>query len=52
VPENWNIILNRSGVFGGFTDNRPKNLKPAPDAKPVYMDLEAVFGGGELRCYE
>jgi len=52
VPETWNIILSRDGVFGGISDNRPKNILKASNGKTVYLNIEAVFGGGELRCYE
>lgn len=51
VPSDWNIMIQKTGVFGGFVDKRVFNsLKP--DGKVVVMELEAVFGGGEIKCYE
>ncbi|MDR0541366.1 MAG: cell wall-active antibiotics response protein [Dysgonamonadaceae bacterium] len=51
VPDDWNIILQKTGVFGGFVDKRPRNIE-ADKEKIVILELEAVFGGGEIRCYE
>jgi len=52
VPEDWNILINKTGVFGGWSDNRPKNQVRHLGGKLVIMELEAVFGGGEIKCYE
>jgi predicted membrane protein len=52
VPDDWNIIMQKTGVFGSFTDNRPRNVVQSANGKPVYLELEAVFGGGEIKCYE
>ena len=53
VPEDWNIIMQKTGVFGSFTDNRPRNIAQSSSlGRQVYLELEAVFGGGEIRCYE
>jgi predicted membrane protein len=52
VPEDWNIMIQKTGVFGSFTDNRPCNASQTANGKPVYLELEAVFGGGEIKCYE
>jgi hypothetical protein len=51
VPQEWNIIIQKTGVFGGFTDRRPYN-KVQLNNKIVVMELEAVFGGGEIKSYE
>jgi len=52
VPEDWNIVVQKTGVFGGFTDNRPNRVLQVSSDKLVVLELEAVFGGGEIRCYE
>jgi len=53
VPDDWNIIIQKTGVFGSFTDNRPRNIvQSSSSGKQVYLELEAVFGGGEIKCYE
>jgi predicted membrane protein len=51
VPLEWNILIQKTGVFGGFVDKRPGNLHPE-EGKTVILELEAVFGGGEIKCYE
>ena len=53
VPDDWNIVMQKTGVFGSFTDNRPRNVvQSSSTGKQVYLELEAVFGGGEIKCYE
>ncbi|MDR2683253.1 MAG: cell wall-active antibiotics response protein [Dysgonamonadaceae bacterium] len=51
VPDDWDIIVRKSSVFGGFVDKRPLNIEVDKEKK-VILELEAVFGGGEIRCYE
>jgi predicted membrane protein len=51
VPEDWNIMIQKTGVFGGFVDSRPNNREVNED-KLVIMELDSVFGGGEIKCYE
>ncbi|MDR2805983.1 MAG: hypothetical protein LBB85_10195 [Dysgonamonadaceae bacterium] len=54
VPEEWNIIVQKTGVFGSFIDSRPRNaVRLAKEKeKVVILELEAVFGGGEIKCYK
>jgi len=52
VPDDWNIMVQKTGAFGGFTDNRPNRILKVSDDKLVVLELEATFGGGEIRCYE
>ena len=52
VPEDWNIVIQKTGAFGGFTDNRPNRVLKIVSNKLVILELEATFGGGEIRCYE
>jgi predicted membrane protein len=53
VPEDWNIILQKTGVCGGFVDSRSARvIAEANPNKSVIFELEAVFGGGEIKCYE
>jgi len=52
VPDDWNIVVQKTGVFGGFTDNRPNRVLQVSGNKYVVLEVEALFGGGELRCYE
>ncbi|GHT55979.1 hypothetical protein AGMMS49982_22470 [Bacteroidia bacterium] len=53
VPEDWNIIIQKECVFGGFVDSRPAQVVAAANKdKLVILEVEAVFGGGEIKCYE
>jgi predicted membrane protein len=52
VPEDWNITILKTGVFGGFVDSRPNRVLQSSGNKLVVLELEAVFGGGEIKCYE
>jgi len=52
VPDDWNIMVQKTGVFGDFSDNRPNRVLQATGDKLVVLNVEAVFGGGEIRCYE
>ena len=52
VPDDWNIMVQKTGIFGGFTDNRPNRVLQVSSDKLVLLEVEAVFGGGEIRCYE
>jgi predicted membrane protein len=52
VPDDWNITIQKTGVFGGFADNRPNRVLQVASNKLVILEVEAVFGGGEIRCYE
>jgi len=49
VPNDWNIFIQKTGVFGGFVDNRPQN-SGIDKGKTVILELEAIFSGGEIRC--
>ncbi|MCL1937775.1 MAG: cell wall-active antibiotics response protein [Candidatus Azobacteroides sp.] len=52
VPEEWKIIVQKNGVFGGFNDNRPRNIMQSASSKIVILEIDAIFGGGEIKCYE
>ncbi|MDR0413325.1 MAG: hypothetical protein LBH61_05960 [Dysgonamonadaceae bacterium] len=53
IPEEWNTVIQKAGIFGDFVDNRPRSvIQQAAKGKTVVLELESVFGGGEIRCYE
>jgi predicted membrane protein len=52
VPNDWNIVMQKTSIFGLFTDNRPRNPAQSANNKTVYMELEAIFGGGEIKSHE
>ncbi len=49
LPENWDVSLETSGVFGGFSDERRHiNLSNVETKGKLIIKGEAVFGGGEI----
>jgi predicted membrane protein len=52
VPGHWNIIVQKTSIFGSFIDNRPRHVIQSANGKQVYFEAEAIFGSGEIRCYE
>jgi hypothetical protein len=53
LPPEWkNVVIRKTGVFGGFTDKRFGKTIPDSNGKLVFLELEAVFGGGEVKYYE
>ncbi|MFT3740686.1 MAG: DUF5668 domain-containing protein [Breznakibacter sp.] len=48
VPRDWNVKLEVTSIFGGFTDKRLYINDAAPSAKTLWIKGAAVFGGGEL----
>ncbi|MDR2086384.1 MAG: cell wall-active antibiotics response protein [Dysgonamonadaceae bacterium] len=49
IPGEWNVLLQKTGIFGGFNDKRFVQKQPDPNGKLVILDLEAVFGGGDVK---
>lgn len=48
VPREWNVKVEVTSVFGGFTDKRLYVNDTNPAAKTLRIKGAAVFGGGEL----
>ncbi len=49
VPANWIVVVEGSGIFGGFSD---KSAQPAPDmpgVKRLFVRGSAVFGGVDIK---
>jgi predicted membrane protein len=50
VPDDWNILIRKTQVFGGFSDNRPtQNFETQHDPTLIIV-ATAVFGGGKIKC--
>jgi predicted membrane protein len=49
IPEDWDVLIQKTGVFGGFNDKRFFKKQSNPNGKLVILELEAVFGGGEVK---
>jgi predicted membrane protein len=50
VPENWNVTVRGSGIFGGYEDET-LDSRMAPDAKQPHLIVNgfAVFGGVNIK---
>ncbi len=49
IPENWDVSLETSGVFGGFADERRRvQIENVDRTRKLIIKGEAVFGGGEI----
>ena len=50
VPENWNVLIEATGIFGGYSDDRHvlDNELP-PNAKKLIIRGVALFGGVEIK---
>jgi predicted membrane protein len=49
IPEEWEVLIQKTGVFGGFSDKRFVKKRSNSNEKLVILELEAVFGGGEVK---
>ena len=52
LPIEWNIEMRPNHVFGQFVDNRPKPSFEVDEKRKLIMEVNAVFGGGEIKCRE
>ena len=52
LPIEWNIELRPTHVFGQFVDNRPKPSFEIDEKRKLIIEVNAVFGGGEIKCRE
>lgn len=52
VPQDWNIILNITPIFGGFSNKLIKDPTSTPDQNKILIIKGlVVFGGGEIKSY-
>ena len=50
VPADWKIEVGQSQFCGRFQDNRPKLEFEVDENRTLILDVNAVFGGGEIKC--
>jgi predicted membrane protein len=48
VPEDWDIKLEITSVFGGFSDKRQRSIVVPDKSRQLVIRGVAIFGGGEL----
>jgi len=48
VPEDWDIKVEVTTIFGGFSDKRMRSIIVPDSTRRLVIRGEAIFGGGEL----
>ena len=48
IPDNWNVKVEVTSVFGGFSDKRVKSMVEKDQDKTLVITGVAIFGGGEI----
>jgi predicted membrane protein len=48
VPEDWDIKLEVTSIFGGFSDKRLRSIVVPDSSRQLIITGVAIFGGGEL----
>ena len=51
VPESWNVKIEVTSVFGGFSDKRVKTIVVSESDRSLHISGVNVFGGGEIVNY-
>lgn len=52
VPNDWNVIINVTPIFGGFSNKIIKDPSAAIDVnKTIIVKGLVIFGGGEIKSY-
>ena len=48
VPEDWDIRIEVTSIFGGFADKRHRSIVVPDDTRKLVIRGETIFGGGEI----
>ena len=51
VPESWDVKIEVTSVFGGFSDKRVKTIVVSESDRSLHISGVNVFGGGEIVNY-
>lgn len=49
VPVDWKIEIQQTRFFGNFVDSRPKPTFTVDEKRVLLLEVNAVFGGGEIK---
>lgn len=49
VPENINIKITSTPIFGGVSDDRKKKIKDEANQTTIYINATSMFGGVEIK---
>ncbi len=48
IPENWDVKIEVTSIFGGFSDKRVKSLVSKDQDRTLVITGTTLFGGGEI----
>lgn len=48
VPEDWDIKIEVTSIFGGFSDKRMRSIVVPDSSRQLIIRGETIFGGGEI----
>ncbi len=48
VPEDWDVKIEVTSIFGGFADKRHRSIVVPDDSRKLVIRGETIFGGGEI----
>ena len=51
VPEEWDVKVEITSVFGGFSDKRVRSVVEKDSGSMIVITGACVFGGGEIVNY-
>ncbi len=49
VPQNWDVVLHGTGIFGGYSDETMHPGAQTPGIKTLILTGSAIFGGVEVK---
>ncbi len=51
VPEDWDVKIEITSIFGGFSDKRHRSIVVPDSSRQLIIRGETIFGGGEIANY-
>ena len=49
IPQDWNVIIKTTTIFGGFEDMRGSSFSSEKSANTLVLNGLVLFGGGEIK---
>ncbi len=51
IPEGWNVKVEVTSIFGGFSDKRVRSIVVTDSDRTLVISGQIIFGGGEIVNY-
>jgi hypothetical protein len=51
IPEGWDVKIEVTAIFGGFSDKRVRSMVVKDEDKTLVISGVTIFGGGEIVNY-